>query len=239
MNEKSLEKLKTDLERYGIEITEGQINLFNRYGDFLKDYNEKVNLTSIVDDFGIVEKHFLDSAIICKYVDMESGKKLIDIGTGAGFPGIPLKIMHENLRVTLVDSIGKKVKFLELLVYELGLKCKTINKRAEDLGRELEYKQKYDIVTARAVKNLRELSEYCLPLVSLGGYFISLKGPDVGLELEQADRAIEILGGRLHSVQEYTLPTGDGRSLIIIKKISQTPSKYPRLSSKIAKAPLK
>lgn len=235
MNKDSLNKLKKYCLDCEIKITDKQINCFDLYGDFLKDYNNKVNLTSIVDDDEIVKKHFLDSLIVGKYLDLNN-KKIIDVGSGAGFPGAPIKIMNDSVNMTLMDSIGKKTKFLELLKEHLKIDLIILNKRAEDLGRDKKYREQYDISLARAVKNLRVLSEYCLPLVKLGGYFVAMKGSqDNKQELDEARDIIKTLGGEIKDIIDYKLAFEDERKLILIKKISQTPPRYPRLTAQILK----
>lgn len=235
MNKDSLNKLKKYCLDCEIKITDKQINCFDLYGDFLKDYNNKVNLTSIVDDDEIVKKHFLDSLIVEKYLDLNN-KKIIDVGSGAGFPGAPIKIMNDSVNMTLMDSIGKKTKFLELLKEHLKIDLIILNKRAEDLGRDKKYREQYDISLARAVKNLRVLSEYCLPLVKLGGYFVAMKGSqDNKQELDEARDIIKTLGGEIKDIIDYKLAFEDERKLILIKKISQTPPRYPRLTAQILK----
>ena len=233
MDANSLIKLAEDAKKYKFYLSEDQLNTFDKYGDFLKEYNTRVNLTSIVDDYDIVEKHFLDSLIMGKYID--TNDNLIDVGSGAGFPGVPLKIVNNSLKVTLLDSITKKTTFLNILKKELILDYSILNFRAEKLGNDINYREKYTTVIARAVKNLKELCEYCLPLIAVGGKFISMKGHIIKEEIKQATEIISTLGGKIILIDEYWLPSEDKRSAIVIKKISQTPSKYPRTSSKISK----
>ena len=219
MKQSSLEKFKNYCVDYKIELNDAQINCFDLYGEYLKDYNNKVNLTAITDDDEIVRKHFLDSLIVSKYVNLDN-KNVIDIGSGAGFPGVPLKILISSLNLTLVDSVGKKVQFLESLKNHINLDYMTINKRAEDLGRDLNFREHYDVVIARAVKNLKPLSEYCLPLA----------------EICDSVDMINKLGGKLTDDFRYNLALGDERAVILVKKISQTLAKYPRLTSQILKS---
>lgn len=229
-----LNSLQTIALKYKIHINDAQLNIFGIYADFLKKYNQNINLTAITKDSEIIEKHFLDSIIINNYISF-SNARIIDVGSGAGFPGVPLNIINHNSNFTLIDSIGKKVKFLELLKEKLKLNYSVIHARAEELGRKIDHREKYNFTIARAVKNLCELSEYCLPLVSVNGYFISMKGTNIDQELEDAEKIIKVLGGKITDIFKYKLPSGDGRSTILIKKISQTPPKYPRSSAKIAK----
>ena len=234
MDQIILNSLKTIALKYNIDINDSQLKNFGIYADFLKNYNQKVNLTAITKDSEIIEKHFLDSIIVTKYISINN-TKIIDVGSGAGFPGVPLNIINNSINLTLIDSIGKKVKFLELLKEQLNLNYFAIHARAEELGKKTNYREKYNFAIARAVKNLCELSEYCLPLVSIGGYFISMKGTNIDQELKDAEKTIKILGGKITDIFKYKLPSGDNRSIILIKKISQTPPIYPRSSAKIAK----
>ena len=236
MKQSSLEKLKNYCVNYKIELSDAQIKYFDLYGEYLKDYNNKVNLTAITDDDEMVKKHFLDSLVVSKYVNLNN-KNVIDIGSGAGFPGVPLKILNSSLNLTLVDSVGKKIQFLESLKNHINLDYITINKRAEDLGRDLNFRERYDVVIARAVKNLKPLSEYCLPLVKLGGQFVAMKGTkEIDSEICDSVDMINKLGGKLTDDFRYNLVFGDERSLILVKKISQTLAKYPRLTSQILKS---
>ncbi len=239
MKIESIKKLKEDCWSYNVEVTDVDLKKFDLYGDFLKEYNEKVNLTAIVDDDDIVRKHFLDSVIVGRYIDL-SFKSVVDVGSGAGFPGVPLKIADNSIRLTLVDSVNKKVEFLKALKNHIELDYQVVNKRAEDLGRygfnNNQYRQRYDIAIARAVKNLKQLSEYCLPLVRLDGYFVAMKGVrNIEQELDEAKDLIKILGGQIINKIEYKLTQEEKRMIILIKKISQTPPKYPRLTAQILK----
>ena len=235
MEKKAIEDFKKSCQNLEIEMTDEKVNCFESYGDYLKEYNQNINLTAITDDEGILNKHFLDSIIVSKYFDF-SDKKVIDIGSGAGFPGVALKILKNNIDLTLVDSVGKKVKFLDSLGLHLGLNYEAINKRAEDLGRQKEYRERYDVAVARAVKNLRQLSEYCLPLVKVGGFFLAMKGTnDIDEETKGAKDIIKELGGEICEDFRYQIPAVGDRAIILIKKISQTSPKYPRLTAKILK----
>ncbi|MBP0979705.1 MAG: 16S rRNA (guanine(527)-N(7))-methyltransferase RsmG [Oscillospiraceae bacterium] len=235
MDFEDLSNLKKYCQSYNININDKNLKYFDIYKKFLKEYNKKINLTAIVEDEAIIKKHFLDSLILDKYLDFKN-KKLIDIGTGAGFPGVPLKIINNNLDLTLVDSVAKKTNFLELLKNKLNLDYLVINQRAEILGKDKKYRETYDIAVARAVKNLKELSEYCLPLVKLDGFLLAMKGPkNIEEEIKEAENIINILGGKIINIFKYKLLSEDDRVIVLIKKISQTPPKYPRSTSQIIK----
>lgn len=216
---------------------------FARYAELLREWNKVMNLTNIVDDNGIALRHFIDSLTIVNLIEkeMSSNKKtsLIDVGTGAGFPGIPLKIVIPDLEVTLLDSLNKRLNFLNTVVSELGLeKIKTVHARAEDGGADIKYREKYDIATARAVASLPTLAEYCMPFVKVGGCFIAMKS-HADEEIEASEKAIKILGGKIESIEEFCLPNTDiKRTVIVVRKISKTPSKYPRQAGKPSKEPL-
>ena len=223
----------------GIEYTEKQLDQFEAYAKTLVEWTEKMNLTAITDSVGIAQKHFLDSALLLKKVGVKESAKMIDVGTSAGFPSVPCNILRSDIKLTLLDSLNKRITFLTELCGILGIGAKAIHARAEEGGRQAELREKYDVATARAVAHMRELSEYCLPFVKVGGIFAALKGPDLDQELDEAKSAIKQLGGKIERVEEYALPDGDKRTLIVIKKISQTPTKFPRPSAKIKKQPLK
>ncbi|NMA85743.1 MAG: 16S rRNA (guanine(527)-N(7))-methyltransferase RsmG [Tissierellia bacterium] len=223
-----------------IELNPAQIEKFVLYKKLLQEWNERINITSIVEDEEIDIKHFMDSIIPIK-TNLFMGKiKVIDIGTGGGFPGIPLKILNEDLDIILLDSTQKKVKFLEEVIEKLDLKnIRAYHGRAEEMGRDIVFREKYDIAISRAVASLDTLAEYSLPFVNVGGYFISMKGPDVEEELEDGKNAIKILGGKVKAVEKFQLPNTDIiHSLIIIEKIKNTPTKYPRAGGKPRKKPL-
>ena len=223
-----------------IKLNREQIESFILYKKLLQEWNEKINITSIVEDREIDVKHFIDS-IIPINTNLFKGKiKVIDIGTGGGFPGIPLKILNEDLDILLLDSTQKKIKFLEEVIQELNLKnIKAYHGRAEEMGRDIVFREKYDIAISRAVASLDTLTEYALPFVKVGGHFISMKGPDVEEELEGGKNAIKILGGKIKSVEKFKLPNTDIiHSLVIIEKIKGTPTKYPRAGGKPRKKPL-
>lgn len=229
------------LEQYaadiGVVLDNNMLSQFQVYAGELLGTNRMYNLTAITSPDEVLVKHFLDSLMLLKYFDLDYGTKIIDIGSGAGFPGIPLLIAKNNkLKLTMVDSIGKKVRFLDNALHSCGLEAQTVCERAEVLGHQAAFREQFDVATARAVAGLNALCEYCLPLVKVGGYFIALKGSLD--EAEEAKHAIEVLGGEIESNVSYKLPNGDARSLVMIKKISQTPTEYPRKSKKIATKPL-
>lgn len=229
---------KSVFAQHQIELSDGQLAQLDRYAELLAEWNQKMNLTAITDPEGILIKHFLDSILPFTMVPLAHGASLIDVGTGAGFPAIPLLIWRPDLRITLLDSLKKRLTFLEAVLAECGLPAQTIHSRAEDGGRQPALREQFDLATARAVANLRELSEYCLPYVKPGGMFYALKGGDAAAEIKGAEKAIHLLGGRLEKSPVYSLPDGSGRTLVCIKKISQTSTKYPRNAAKMAKSPL-
>ncbi|HZW83134.1 MAG TPA: 16S rRNA (guanine(527)-N(7))-methyltransferase RsmG [Candidatus Deferrimicrobium sp.] len=221
-----------------INFTDDQIKKFVVYMNLLREWNQKVNLTAITDPEEIVIKHFLDSLLLLPYIPKKG--TLADIGTGAGFPGIPLKIVVPELEVTLIDSLSKRIKFLDEVIGSLGLNgIKTFHGRAEDVGRLKIFREGYDIVVARAVSRLTTLTEYCLPMVKIGGKFIAAKGPSVSDEVEEAKFAVDLLGGRITATHQSSLPLkGDARSIVVIEKIRPTSNLYPRKAGTPDKKPL-
>ncbi|TYQ14746.1 UNVERIFIED_CONTAM: 16S rRNA (guanine527-N7)-methyltransferase [Acetivibrio alkalicellulosi] len=232
------ELLKKGALNFNITLSEKDISSFFIYKDILSDWNKKINLTSIEDDREVVIKHFIDSLSITPYIKDEN-IKIVDIGTGAGFPGIPLKIVMDNLNITLLDSLEKRTKFLDEVIEKLNLKgIKAVHSRAEDKGISNDYREKFDKAVARAVANLPVLLEYCLPFVKVGGYFIAMKGSSIE-EIDNSKKALDILGGKIEEIAEFELPFSDiKRNIIIIRKFRQTPTKYPRKSGKPSKEPL-
>lgn len=222
------------LSAYDIHLTEQQTDMLDRYAEMLVSYNEKVNLTAITDPQGIEEKHFLDSLLFAASPLVKGS--VADVGTGAGFPGIVTKIFKPDIDLSLIEPTGKRCTFLQYVLDSLNIKGSVIKERAEEAARKA-WREKYDVVTARAVANLRVLAEYCIPLVKVGGYFIAMKG-DGRRELERARAAIEKLGAKYERTENFTLPDGSHRSLIICKKVKPTPPTYPRNGGKINKSPL-
>ena len=221
-----------------LSFTEEQLAQFTRYYELLVETNKVMNLTAITEPEEVAVKHMVDSLLA--YEDGMQGKTLVDVGTGAGFPGVPLKIYCPSLKVTLVDSLGKRLRFLQQVIDELGLKgirCEHL--RAEDAGRSKKHHEQYDYVTARAVARLSVLSEYCLPLAKKGGQFIALKGSRFAEEIEEGEAAVKILGGKIISAEPVKLPgLDDGRAIIKIAKIKATPAQYPRKAGTPEKQPL-
>lgn len=226
---------------YGVELSDNQIEQFMMYKELLKEWNEKINLTAITDDEGIIKKHFIDSIAIVKSGAINDGVRVIDVGTGAGFPGIPIKIVNENVEVVLLDSLNKRINFLNDVIEKLGLKGITaVHGRAEDMARKEDFREKFDIATARAVANLTVLSEYCMPYVKVGGKFIALKGPSVYDEVNEARNAIGTLGGKLKDIVETEILGEELKhNLVIIDKVKPTDKKYPRKPAQIEKKPIK
>lgn len=229
--------LKEELNGLSINLSETQAERFYNYMKLLIEWNNKINLTAITEEKEIITKHFIDSLIISKYIN--NNEKIMDIGTGAGFPGIPLKIMKENVNMDLVDSLNKRIIFLNEVINKLQIKdINAIHSRAEDLARLDKYREKCDIVVSRAVARLNILLEYMMPFVKVGGICICMKGSNID-ELEEAKKAIEILGGKLENIEEITLPNTDiKRHNIIIKKIKNISNEYPRKAGIPTKSPI-
>lgn len=235
--------MENELGQLGLALTENQIDQFYKYFELLVEWNKVMNLTAITEMNDVILKHFIDSLSLIKS-DRDFGTEsisVIDVGTGAGFPGIPLKIAFPNIRITLLDSLNKRIKFLEEVSSQLGLDHVTmIHGRAEDFGRDAKYREQYDYCVSRAVANLSTLSEYCLAFVKQGGCFISYKSGKIEEELSAAKGAIKRLGGELADVTEFTLPELEaGRSLVTIKKVAVMSKKYPRKAGVPSKEPLK
>ena len=232
-------KMKEKGNKINVNFTVEQLEKFYRYMELLIEWNEKINLTAIVEPEEIIVKHFMDSLTILKYI--QDAEKIVDIGTGAGFPGIPLKIMLENNKIVLVDSLNKRLLFLQEVINELELKnIETIHSRAEDFGQNKKYRETYDIATSRAVANLSTLSEYLLPTVRIGGKCLCMKASDVEDEIKQAEKAIKVLGGKIEKIDNFVLPETDiGRTIIIIEKRQKTPNEYPRKAGIPNKKPIK
>ena len=228
------------LNELGIALTDKQKQQFDKFYELLVEWNKVMNLTGITEYEEVNEKHFVDSLSIVKAIDMKSVKSVIDVGTGAGFPGIPLKIAFPHLKVVVLDSLNKRINFLNTVIAELGLTdIKTIHGRAEDYAKQTEYREKFDLCVSRAVANLSTLSEYCLPYVSADGLFVPYKSGEIDEELENSKKAVKILGGKIENVVKFQLPgTEIGRSFVKIRKISNTNKKYPRKAGLPAKEPL-
>lgn len=228
------------LNELGIALTDKQKQQFDKFYELLVEWNKVMNLTGITEYEEVNEKHFVDSLSIVKAIDMKSVKSVIDVGTGAGFPGIPLKIAFPHLKVVLLDSLNKRINFLNTVIAELGLTdIKTIHGRAEDYAKQTEYREKFDLCVSRAVANLSTLSEYCLPYVSADGLFVPYKSGEIDEELENSKKAVKILGGKIENVVKFQLPgTEIGRSFVKIRKIANTNKKYPRKAGLPAKEPL-
>lgn len=220
----------------GIELNELQLSQFETLTEFMLDYNQKVNLTRITEPNEILEKHYIDSILPLTMVDVPRGTLCADIGTGAGFPSLPMKIYRPDLEFTLIDSLGKRITYLDLVCGELGISCRTIHARSEETAKKPELRDNFGFVTARAVAALNVLCEFCLPYVKKGGVFAALKGAED--EAELAKNAIKRLGGELERVISYKLPSGDARHLVIIRKLSDTPQGFPRAGGVISKRPL-
>ncbi|MBE6901703.1 MAG: 16S rRNA (guanine(527)-N(7))-methyltransferase RsmG [Ruminococcaceae bacterium] len=218
----------------GIDISTRQAEQYVRLCDFMVEYNKNVNLTAITEFEDVVMKHFIDSVLPFTMVEIDQGASFIDVGTGAGFPSLPLLIYRPDLKATLCDSLNKRCVYLEKACAEIGVTAKIVHARSEELGRKL--REEFDFATARAVAAMPVLMEYCLPFVKVGGRFIALKS--VNEDISVAANAAKLLGGSTPEVTDYTLPSGDDRRFVITKKISATPTKYPRSSTNIAKKPL-
>lgn len=232
------DELIIQAKKIDVILDEEQIQKFYKYMELLLEWNEKINLTAIVEPRDVILKHFVDSLTICK--ELQKNKTLADIGTGAGFPGIPVKILRPDLDITLIDSLNKRVNFLTMVIEALKLeKIIALHGRIEDFGKNKKYREKFDYVTSRAVANLSTLSEYMIPLVKIGGKCICMKGSNIDEELKNAEKAIKTLGGKIEKVDTFLLPDTDmGRNIILIKKEKATPNKYPRKAGTPAKEPI-
>lgn len=231
--------LREELKKNNIDVSDFQINQFKIFYELLIEWNEKINLTSITDFEGVIFKHFIDSILLMKYVDI-SNLSVIDIGTGAGFPGIPLAIMNPNAKLSLLDSLNKRINFINIVLKECNINnVNTYHGRAEDFAFNKLFREKFDIATSRAVANLSTLSEYCLPFVKVGGKFIPYKSEHCNDEVNQAKKAISILGGTINAINEYSLNFEDiNNKLVIINKVKSTNNKYPRKAGTPSKSPL-
>lgn len=234
------QKLKKEISKLGIELTEKQCQQFLRYYEILVEWNSFMNLTAITDYDEVVTKHFADSLELVKILDLSKDYSVLDLGTGAGFPGIPLKIVFPHLKVTLLDSLNKRVKFLNEVISQLGLtEITAIHGRAEDYGRDKLYREQYELCVSRAVANLATLSEYCLPYVKKQGYFVAYKSGKIEEEVENSRKAVSVLGGKIEQVESFQLADTDmGRSFVMIRKCKETSKEYPRTAGKPSKEPI-
>lgn len=230
--------LVSDAEKLGITLTDEQLSLFEKLSELLVEQNKTMNLTAITDPDGIAVKHFADSISALSAYDFAENAKVLDVGTGAGFPSIPLLIARPDLEMTMIDSTAKKLRYVASTVETLGLSAQVLHTRAEEAGQSKEYRERFDIVCSRAVAALNVLCEYCLPFVKVGGVFLAMKAAKVQEEIADAKNAIKTLGGKIVAEKSFTLSDGGERTIVVIKKISQVPPKYPRVSAQIAKKPL-
>lgn len=234
----NIEKIVPVCESFGLTLDDAAISRLNTYGNMLVEWNEKMNLTAITEPEEVLYKHFLDCLMFFKNVNVKQSSKVIDVGTGAGFPGMVLKIARPDIELTLMDGLNKRLTFLNAVLEALKLEAKTVHMRAEDGGKNAAYREKYDIACARAVANLPVLCEYCIPFVKIGGQFVAMKGAAASEELEAATNAYKILGCEKPTIICENLRENEARAFIVSKKVSQTPPKYPRMGGKIAKSAL-
>ncbi len=230
--------LKQKSAEIGIELDKAALDRFDKYAELLVETNKTLNLTAITEPDEIVYKHFIDSLSLLTCVEPQKGARVIDVGTGAGFPGVVLLIARPDLKITLLDGTNKRLVFIENVLNEIGLNADIVHMRAELAGKDGKFREKYDLVTARAVANLNTLSEYCMPFVKIGGIFAPMKSSKTNEELENARSAIKLLGGKIKEIKSFDIKNCGERHIIITEKISQTPPKYPRASAQISKKPL-
>jgi 16S rRNA (guanine527-N7)-methyltransferase len=233
--------LKQASDNESLDFDEDKYGKFIKYKELIKEWNEKINLTAITEDSEIIKKHFIDSIKVFKFKELKNAKKVIDIGTGGGFPGIPMKIINPGSKIVLLDSLNKRINFLNEVIKELKLNdIETIHGRAEDYANQSKYREKFDVAISRAVANLTVLSEFCLPYVKVGGYFVAMKGPAIEEEMKDAKNAIKILGGEIEEILKVDIEGSDlNHNLVIIRKLKETPKKYPRKAGMVTKSPLK
>jgi 16S rRNA (guanine527-N7)-methyltransferase len=224
----------------GITLSEKQLLQFSKYKNLLLEWNSKMNLTAITDEKEIVVKHFIDCLALAKYSNLKPDSTVIDVGTGAGFPGIPIKILYPELKITLLDSLNKRINFLQVVVDELELEnVELIHGRAEDFGQDVDYREKFEYCLSRAVASLNILTEYSLPFIEKNGYFVPMKSEKTEEEIKNAENALKVLGGEIKGINKFNIPgSSDKRTTILIKKVGDTPSKYPRKAGKPTKSPL-
>lgn len=233
--------LQKGAESFGIQLTKQQVDQFFEYYRLLVQWNEFMNLTAITEMEEVMEKHFVDSLALSKAAEVGNIETLIDVGTGAGFPGIPLKIAYPHLRVVLLDSLNKRVKFLSTVIETLGLtNIQAVHGRAEDAARQKDYREQFDAAVSRAVANMASLSEYCLPFIKVGGVFVPYKSGNIEEELKDAGKAVKTLGGTIRRVEKFQLPDTDiERSLVLIEKTERTDKRYPRKAGLPSKEPIR
>ncbi|MGL4874536.1 MAG: 16S rRNA (guanine(527)-N(7))-methyltransferase RsmG [Clostridium sp.] len=233
--------MKTAADEVSMDFNEEKYEKFIKYMRLVQEWNQKVNLTAITEDNQFITKHFIDCIKAFKSSELKNAKTIIDVGTGAGFPGLPIAIMNEDVEVTLLDSLNKRVNFLNLVVKELGLKnVVTIHSRAEDGARQKELRENFDVATSRAVANMAVLSEFCLPYVRVGGFFVALKGPAIEEELASSKNAIGTLGGRLARIDETVVEGTDlNHNIVVVEKVKECPKTYPRKAGNVTKKPIK
>jgi 16S rRNA (guanine527-N7)-methyltransferase len=225
----------------GLVFDKEKYDQFITYKELIQEWNEKINLTAITEDEQIIKKHFIDCIKSSRFCELGKATSIIDVGTGAGFPGIPLKIMYPDKKIVLLDSLNKRVNFLNQVIGKLDLNnIEAFHGRAEEFSRKSDFREKFDIAVSRAVANMTLLSELCIPYVKIGGYFVALKGPSVDVELNEAKNAIEKLGGKLQEIIKVEIEDTDlQHNLVVIKKVKSTPAIYPRNSGNMTKKPLK
>ncbi|MDD5924207.1 MAG: 16S rRNA (guanine(527)-N(7))-methyltransferase RsmG [Clostridia bacterium] len=228
----------TQILKENIIISEKQLQHFELFTDMLLETNKFLNLTSITDEEEVAVKHYLDSLSVFDAIDIEQNAKIIDVGTGAGFPSVPMLIFRGDLQMTMLDSLNKRLDFIRSSLDKLGLDANLIHGRAEDFGRNADYREQYDFAVSRAVAGLNVLCEYCLPFVKVGGYFLAMKGPDAENEIATAQNALNELGAVVESIKHIKLIGDIERNIVVIKKICSTSDKYPRTIKKISKSPL-
>ena len=233
--------MKSACDNIGMDFNEEKYEKFITYKNLLQEWNEKINLTAITEDEEVIKKHFIDCIKAFSTEEFKNAKTVIDVGTGAGFPGLPIAIMRDDVEVTLLDSLNKRINFLDTVARAIKLEnITTIHSRAEDGARQKDLRESFDIATSRAVANMAVLSEFCLPYVKVGGHFIALKGPMINEELDESRSAIGTLGGKVVAVVEVNIEGTDLKhNLVIIKKVKETPKTYPRKAGTITKKPLK
>ena len=233
------EHLISAIDNYKISLSDEKIDQLQGYYEMLIEWNQKMNLTAITDPKEVAIKHFADSLSIFNYIDLPQNARIIDVGTGAGFPGVVMKIARPDLELTLLDSLKKRLVFLESVLNKLGLSSELIHDRAENAAQNIDLREGFDLAISRAVARMNVLSEYCLPFVRLSGHFAAMKGPDAQSEIQAAKNAIQILGGKIFKINEFELyENGGGRTIVLVEKIRPTPEKYPRNSGKIKSNPL-